>query len=111
MQIILPFSLNPIADVNHPGEDNQTALHFASKFKKVLKKSPTTDTNLNASATRAEETGGEADDSQPNIVVSLLLIMWNFHAKSVCDLKIGLVIIVILKALVVRKDTNIIVYD
>ena len=78
MQIILPFLLNPIADVNHPGEDNQTALHFASKFKKVLKKSPTTDTNLNASATRAEETGGEADDSQPNIVVSKLFFYVGF---------------------------------
>lgn len=53
-------------DVNHGGEDNQTALHMAAKFKKTLKKSPTTDTGMSGGEETAD---GEADAAQPNIVV------------------------------------------
>lgn len=47
-----------LLDVNHPGEDKQTALHYAAKYKKARAMKKSTTAELNAD--------GDNEDSQPN---------------------------------------------
>lgn len=63
----MKFSFLP-TDVNHPGEDKQTALHFAAKYKsaKAIKKSNTNDSNITG-----EEGAGDENGEAPKPVIQV----------------------------------------